>query len=926
MHGRIFTWKLILTTVAILLPIWVLCAIGYHQIQRSYKQDLAQSLQAVVTTSQQTLYSWRDEQFHALDLMRSNPELVKVTRQLIATPRFGDNLAGHPAQARLRELIQPLIAAHEYQGYLLTAPDGTNLAASVSFGIGQQHLLQPRGRGLEPAWNGQFFISAPQPAVLAKNLVPSSTMYVGAPVVDADQRVLAVLTLQIDPSKQFFRIFRQARIGLSGETYAISHTGEQLSELRFDDALSEQALGAFQVHSFVPGLLRQLAANRQAALQNPELPQEVHINLEPYPDYRGTPVVGAWLWDSNFGMGLITEIDEDQAFGTLHQIRTVLLLSLLLTTLLFLLVALIVQWMQQRIRRRQREFKRLFENAGDPLLVADPYTLRLIACNSKACQTLGYSHEQLLKLQLKDLGEEYFPGELEQRIQLLLRSGSSVFEAQYLHQNGSTVPVEVNCQVIEHQERTALLISLRDISHRKAMEAQLKAQAQTDLLTQLPNRIAFDEQIPLQMKQQAAEQGQLALIFIGLDEVSIINDTLGHMIGDQVLIKAAQRISETIPAGACLYRFEGDVFVCSLRLGGQGTPDTMINNLTRAFIQPLSVHGRLLHLTVSIGVARHPEDAGKLVELVRCAHSAMHAAKGLGGSRWVAYTQEMQATYQLHLDIKNALGNALRQGEFSLHYQPIVDAKTGLIVGAESLLRWQHPDLGMVRPDQFIPIAENSGHIIEIGAWIIDEACATIAELRAQGHTDLRISINLSPVQLLAADILGTVRNAIGRYGLPASALAIEITEGLFIEDTTAALGTLMALHDQQIALYMDDFGTGYSSLSYLTRFPFHTLKLDRSFVTHLEQRSKDRHLASSIIAMSEKLGLRVIAEGVETPWQQQFLEQNGCHLFQGYLFYKPMDKQTLLECLKIQRQQSARGKPLNLFKTANRPVAQVSK
>lgn len=438
-----------------------------------------------------------------------------------------------------------------------------------------------------------------------------------------------------------------------------------------------------------------------------------------------------------------------------------------------------------------------------------------------------------------------------------------------------------------------------DISARKQAEALIWQQAHFDALTGLPNRRMLRHQLDQALSQVLPGGPGLAVMFIDLDQFKEVNDTLGHDVGDRLLVQAAARIRECLGPADVVARMGGDEFTVVVS-GEPGTPveagrwadrlQPLLQALLGALSAPFDLGPHRVFVSASIGVASFPEDAQQVEDLFKHADQALYVAKGEGRNRYRFFSREMQAAAQWRARLEAELRNALAQQQFSVVYQPMVALATGHVHKAEALLRWTHPTLGAVSPAQFVPVAEASGLIVPIGDWVFDQAAAQVAAWRQAIDPDFQISINKSPAQFhqRATHTVSWVER-LRSLGLPGSSVAIEITEGLLLDTNEAVT---MHLNDLRLAgmdVSLDDFGTGYSSLSYLQKLDIDFLKIDQSFVRNLTPGSTDLTLCKAIIAMANALGMQVVAEGVETAEQRDLLCQAGCHFGQGYLFARPM-------------------------------------
>ncbi len=445
--------------------------------------------------------------------------------------------------------------------------------------------------------------------------------------------------------------------------------------------------------------------------------------------------------------------------------------------------------------------------------------------------------------------------------------------------------------VRDQQGKPAHLLLMReDISERKEQEERVAFQAYYDSLTGLPNRSLALDRLQQAMGHAQRERTKCAVLFIDLDNFKQINDTLGHDAGDQLLCQAADRLRAVVRAEDTVARLGGDEFLVVLGgLPSAKDAEAAAAKIARAFTPLFAIDGREFSASPSIGLSLFPDDGEEAAVLLRNADLAMYEAKEAGRNTYRFFNQKIHDESVARLEMERLLRGALERGEFSLHYQPLVTAADGRLVGAEALLRWHHPALGHVPPDRFIPVAEQSGLITGIGAWVLDEACAQAARWRAACGGEFVIAVNVSPRQFAGADLVATVRECIETYAVPPQQLEIEVTEGLLIRNPSEVREAMQALSGLGAALSLDDFGTGYSSLSYLRAFPFHTVKIDRSFIRDLSEDAEDRALVVAAISMARALGLCVIAEGVETAAQRDFLAAHEADVLQGYHVGRPL-------------------------------------
>lgn len=465
-------------------------------------------------------------------------------------------------------------------------------------------------------------------------------------------------------------------------------------------------------------------------------------------------------------------------------------------------------------------------------------------------------------------------------------------EVRNRRRNGEEYPEWLSISRIQNDEghTTHYVAIFSDISRRLEQEARIRNLAYFDPLTGLANRTLLRDRAEHDLSMSRRRKTTLSLLFIDLDHFKHINDSLGHLIGDQLLVEISQRLSSHMREQDTVARLGGDEFMALL-------PDThaegaahMARQLLDMLSKPFVVGTHELAVTPSIGIAIYPNDGTDFDSLYRCADTAMYRAKQEGRNRFAFFTPEMQALSMRRLQLETALRKAIERGEMSVHYQPQQCLSTQRITGVEALLRWYNPELGAISPAEFIPIAESTGQIVTIGAWVMKEACMQAQRWRETGIGELMMAVNLSAVQFKQPDLTMTVARVLQETGLPARCLELELTESTAMHNPEMAIATVRSLRELGVELSVDDFGTGYSSLNYLKRFQINKLKIDQSFVKGLPDNAEDASIVETIIRMAEGLGLATIAEGVETPAQLSFLRQHGCQQIQGYLLARPLD------------------------------------
>ncbi|MGB5306475.1 MAG: EAL domain-containing protein [Gammaproteobacteria bacterium] len=458
-------------------------------------------------------------------------------------------------------------------------------------------------------------------------------------------------------------------------------------------------------------------------------------------------------------------------------------------------------------------------------------------------------------------------------------------------------------ELIEHrsmlEERVALRTEEIEIANQQLASAKEQAEsvakrmeyyAHHDALTGLPNRILFNDRIDTALAHAQRQQSMLALLFLDLDRFKVINDSLGHAVGDQLLRVVSRRIRKCLRTDDTVARLGGDEFMVLLTdIKSSADAGRIGNKIIDSLVKPASCNGHELHITTSIGVSIYPFDGLDTDTLVKNSDVSMYRAKELGRNKLVYYTAEMNAVSRKQLSLETSLRKALENDELELYYQPQVDITTNTIIGAEALLRWQHPEMGAINPLDFLPIAEDSGMIIPIGEWVLHTAFRQLRIWHDAGHKQLGLAVNLSASQIARPGLTRTIKHALETTGINAGMTELEITENVVMKNLDTAIVILDKLKAMGFRIAMDDFGTGYSSLGYLRKLPIDTVKIDKSFVREIPDNKEDTLIAQAVIAMAQSLGLSLVAEGVENNKQLEFLRQQNCTVVQGYLFSKPL-------------------------------------
>ncbi|QJD30233.1 putative bifunctional diguanylate cyclase/phosphodiesterase [Methylococcus geothermalis] len=544
------------------------------------------------------------------------------------------------------------------------------------------------------------------------------------------------------------------------------------------------------------------------------------------------------------------------------------------------------------LRASERRYRTLIEVANDAILVTDAETGTLVDCNRQAEVLLGMSRNEIIGQHLSNLHET--GKDLEEAetdcISRLLRGKTGTIELSLIRADGTSIPVEVSSSAFEMDGRRYVHGAFRDITQRREAEDRIKHLAHHDPLTNLPNRVFLHGRLEQAVEFARREQKQVAVMFIDLDNFKRINDTLGHRIGDALLEQVAGRLTENVHGSQVVGRLGGDEFLVVITGNHVSTTATaMAKRILESICRPYTVEDYQLHSGASIGIAVYPADGNSAETLMKHADAAMYHAKSKGRNTFEFFSQAINRGVRERLEIENGLRDALKHGAFRLHYQPQVDLATGSIRSVEALLRWRHPVLGVITPDRFIPIAEETKLILPLGLWVLDRACHQLRTWRNDGIAGIRMAINVSVKQLQDEAFFEALGSIVERHGLSGSDIELEITESAIMENLSRVQAILKSLRDYGITLSIDDFGTGYSSLGRLKLLPIQSLKIDRSFVRDIETDQGNAKICDGIIALGHSLGLKIIAEGVETAAQKVRLQDAGCDAIQGFLIAKPL-------------------------------------
>ena len=553
-------------------------------------------------------------------------------------------------------------------------------------------------------------------------------------------------------------------------------------------------------------------------------------------------------------------------------------------------------------QNRERLLGVAFHHSGEAIMITD-HDNCIVTVNPAFTELTGYTQEEVVGKNPSMLSAGRTTREEYERMWAAISlKGYWQGEIWDRRKDGGVYPKWLSISVMrdESGEIRFHIAHFSDISAERAAEAKLHHMAHHDMLTGLSNRVSLKDRLEHALALARRESSRVALLFIDLDRFKSINDTLGHHVGDELLIAVSQRLRQCVRESDLFARLGGDEFVVMLP-GLDQTPAaaSVAEKIVASIGEPYLIGAHTLYTTPSVGIAIYPEDGADGESLMRNADAAMYHAKSAGRNNFQFFDAKMNELAVERLSIEHALRHALSRDEFRLHFQPVIDIRTGRVASIEALVRWQHPERGLLAPGFFIGVAEETGLIQAIGDWVLWAACRQLADFRAAGMADVRMAINISALQMRNGNLPVLAQGIMAAYSLQAGDLIFEITESIAMEQPKETERILDQLHAMGIQLALDDFGTGYSSLSYLKLFALDTLKLDRSFVEEIGVDADGQIICDATIGLAHSLRLRLVAEGVETQEQLDYLQARGCHYVQGYLFSRPLPADQILELIK---------------------------
>ena len=558
-------------------------------------------------------------------------------------------------------------------------------------------------------------------------------------------------------------------------------------------------------------------------------------------------------------------------------------------------------------QRETKELSELIEYSSNEIYIVNRSTLEYLYVNKGATKALGYSKEELLSMNVFDINPELTLQQTNIMKNALIKNQNILNRTLHKRKDGSHYHAQSLIHSIQYHAKDAYVIFDIDITKQILDEQLLKDQAQKlshqanhDTLTNLPNRTLFKDRLSQTIISSKRNKNNFAVLFIDLDQFKKINDSLGHHIGDEVLIEASQRLASSLREEDTLARLGGDEFTIILKnIKSIQDVSSIADKIVHNMQEVMHINGHNLFISSSIGISLYPQDSTQDTNLLKFADTAMYKAKDEGRNNFQFYSSDMTAIAFERVVMDSSLRIAIKEEQFVVFFQPQYNAIENTIIGMEALVRWQHPQIGLVPPGKFIPIAEESGLIIEIDTFVMIQAMKQFAQWYKEGLNPGRLALNLAMKQLNEQDFITTLLDTMNSLDFKPQWLELEVTEGQIMNNPNAAIEKLNKISDLGIEIAIDDFGTGYSSLAYLKKLPLDKLKIDQSFVREIDVNEDDAAIARAIIALGKSLNMSLIAEGVETVDQRDFLIVNGCHNIQGYLYAKPMSADEITKLLR---------------------------
>ncbi len=889
-HPKIHQPRIVLIAGIILIVVTLLVGVGIFMVmQRHAEELLSKSLQLSLQSRVQLTRAEIGAGFDRTMVVAHRPHLIHVIQQVNAGANPG------PARDEINMIIANPLLQSGLSAIAVYSKDGQELARAGVF-TQQPELAVPLNLPghVQLLWDGQLLLRAVvemksemhQPGIVAHHQVKEG-------------RVIGKVMTEASLPATTGALKEASRLGGTGELALCASFG-------------------LNMQCFPGTLLPNVLTRSQSTSKGDLLPMAHALagktGFVSARDYRDQQVAAAYAPVGDLGLGMVLKMDSAELYAPVWmQLRKLipLLIGVLVIALLslrWLLVPLVLRLVRSEAQASEMNaslgdsearFRTVVATLAEGVLLRDAEA-KIIDCNASAERIIGKTLAQMkgfvsIAPEWQTLREDGSLMPVEERPSAVaMRTGlpQSNVVVCYRKPDGSVLWGLNNAQPLFEGSGgipSGCVTSITDITERKQAEDRLNYLAYYDELTGLPNRVRFKKHLEQAMLAAKGSDALVAVVFLDLVRFKNVNDTLGHDAGDQMLKVVAQRLLETVRSGDTVARLSGDEFTIVLAdIGHEGDAAHVAQKMLHAFELPFRIAGRELVMGASLGIAIFPLDTGDASELLSYADIAMYSAKAAGGNRYQFYAPEMTAKAVDALAMENEMRQGLERGEFFLNYQPIVDAG-GNIVGAEALLRWQHGRRGLIPSARFISLAETTGLILPIGEWVLRQACIQAKAWRKPNGALLRMSVNVSPHQFIHGDLVKTIATILEETGLAPTALDIEITEGILMRGETLAQELFYQLSELGISFAIDDFGTGFSNFAYLKRFPINRLKIDQSFIRDLTTDPNDAAIVKAIIGMAHSLGIKTLAEGVETLEQKEFLLAYGCDLMQGYYFSPPL-------------------------------------
>ncbi len=555
-----------------------------------------------------------------------------------------------------------------------------------------------------------------------------------------------------------------------------------------------------------------------------------------------------------------------------------------------------VSSLEEAEKENQQRYQTLFNFSGDAVFLL--FEGQIVDCNAQALRLFGLGYGELAGQQLSTFlqsaeeGEEELRKLLDQKSPQCVHDDVDMYEVVFLNGYKEAVDAEVCAVPTEIYKQKHLLVLARDITERKKAQQKLERQANYDAVTGLPNRILAQDRLMQAMKSARRKEVSVGVMFIDIDRFKNVNDTMGHAVGDLLLIEIAQRLRKVVRDVDTVARLGGDEFLIVLKeISAADDAEQVAKKVIGAMNEAFVLEGKEVYLGASIGITLFPQDGDDHHELLRNSDAAMYKSKNEGRNTYRFFTSDIGSQASYYMEMETHLRRVIARGELSVHYQPQIDIASNKMVGAEALLRWNSPVLGEVDVERFIPVAEDTGLIVEIGAWVLARVCEDLTEWQMRGLPQVRVAVNISTRQLKEQGFVDQVKAIVAKHHIAPDSLELEITESLLLENAAMSAHILEQLKRLGFRLSLDDFGVGYSSLSYLKRYPFDALKIDRSFIRDINHDPDAAALSSAIVAIGDSLGMDVVGEGVEEQAHLDMLSKQGATIAQGFLISRPLEK-----------------------------------